>query len=79
MCLVDISNLLYGLGVDRKSFFSLYQELVNGRDVGLDGALEGGEEGIIKLLDVVFNRGLDGQSRHCYAVHLYHAEEERKG
>ena len=64
---------------DKESFFSLNQELVDGRDVGLDGELEGGEEGIIKLLDVVFNRGLDGQSRHCYAVHLYHAEGARKG
>ena len=79
MCLVDISNLLYGLGVDRESFVFLHQELVDDRDVGLDGVLEGGEEGIIKLLDVVFNRGLDGQSRHCYAVHLYHAEGKRKG
>ena len=66
-------------GVDREGFFSLHQELVDDRDVGLDGAVEGGEQGIIKLLDVVFNRRLDGQSRHCYAVHLYHAEGERKG
>ena len=79
MCLVDICSLLYGLGVDRENFFSLHQKLVDDRNVGLDGALEGGEEGIIKLLDVVFNRGLDGQSRHCYAVHFYHAEGERKG
>ena len=35
-------------GVDRESFFSLHQELVDGRDIGLDGAVEGGEEGIIK-------------------------------
>ena len=79
MCLVDISNLLYGLGGGQRKLLFPSPGLVDGRNVGLDGELEGGEEGIIKLLDVVFNRGLDGQSRHCYAVHLYHTEGERKG
>ena len=53
--LVDISNLLDGLWSDGESFLPLHQELVNGREVGLDGALEGGEEGVKQLLDVVFN------------------------
>ena len=60
VCLVDISNLLCGLGMDGESFFSLHQELVDGRDVGVDGAPKGGEEGVKMLLDAVFNRGLDG-------------------
>ena len=60
MCLVDISNLLCGLGTDGERFLSLHQEFADGRDVGLDGASEGGEEGVKMLLDVFFNRGLDG-------------------
>ena len=55
MRLVDISNLLDGLWADGESFLTLHQELVNGREVGLDGALEGGEESVKQLLDVVFN------------------------
>ena len=50
-----------------------------GRDVGLDGAPDGGEEGIKKLLDAVCIRGLNEQSGYCYAVPMCHAEGERKG